>query len=320
MDDGKVGTEHQCVGLARALGIKNFEIFHIKPKTFWTRIPPRFWINPLKCIQNKLPSHWPDLVIGGGRRSAAPVAHIRKISRGKTKCVQLLNPHMSLSKFDYVIVPDHDSIRGKNIIPTLGALNTLTKESIQEGGKIFEKISSKLKGEKVAVLLGGSNKIYHFTREDIEQLVQSLEHLQNEGYALMITPSRRTDPGIIHLIKQSLKPKNLYIWDQKGPNPYFGMLEKTDYILVTKDSVSMTSEACFTGKPVFVIPLQGGSKKFERFHNMLVKNGYTRKFEGNLFSYTAPVLAETPRVAEILKRKLGITENSSDELSKAHSR
>jgi mitochondrial fission protein ELM1 len=42
-----------------------------------------------------------------------------------------------------------------------------------------------------------------------------------------------------------------------------------DYIIVTEDSVSMTSEALATGKPVYIATLEGGAqKRLNLFHKM----------------------------------------------------
>ena len=44
-------------------------------------------------------------------------------------------------------------------------------------------------------------------------------------------------------------------------NPYFGLLALGRIIVVTSDSISMISEACFTGKPVYVYELPGRRQK-----------------------------------------------------------
>lgn len=63
-------------------------------------------------------------------------------------------------------------------------------------------------------------------------------------------------------------------------------------MLVTEDSVSMTSEAISTGKPVYTIPMEGGAARVNKFHHLLQTQGYTRILpqEGTLESwhYTPP--------------------------------
>src|SRR5690606_27230614 len=81
-----------------------------------------------------------------------------------------------------------------------------------------------------------------------------------------------------------------YFWDGSGDNPYTGILAAADYIIVTEDSVSMTSEALATGKPVHIASLDGGARRLDKFHRLLREQGYTRPFTGLLeeWSYTLP--------------------------------
>ena len=56
------------------------------------------------------------------------------------------------------------------------------------------------------------------------------------------------------ILRDTLAGDKNFIWDGAGKNPYFAMLGWADAILVTADSVSMLSDACTTGKPVYLIP------------------------------------------------------------------
>ena len=73
---------------------------------------------------------------------------------------------------------------------------------------------------------------------------------------------------------------------------------------MTCDSVSMVSEACSTGKPVYVIELEGGSAKFARFHDRLRARGITRPFDGALESWTYEPLDDTACVAAEVRRRM----------------
>jgi hypothetical protein len=88
------------------------------------------------------------------------------------------------------------------------------------------------------------------------------------------------------LLEARLKGLNAFIWDGSGENPYFAMLGLADAIVVTADSVNMVSEAAATGKPVHVVPLEGGSKKFARFHRAMEEAGITRPFRGAIEQWT----------------------------------
>lgn len=87
-------------------------------------------------------------------------------------------------------------------------------------------------------------------------------------------------------MSEALTHANLYFWDGNGDNPYQGMLAWADALLVTEDSVSMLSEAVSTGKPVYIIKMEGGSERFQRFYDYLFDNNYARPFEGKIEHWT----------------------------------
>ncbi|CAG0908703.1 unnamed protein product [Cyprideis torosa] len=64
------------------------------------------------------------------------------------------------------------------------------------------------------------------------------------------------------------------------------MLAWADYIIVTSDSVSMLSDAGTTGKPVYVVNLEGASPRFDHFHKHFVELGVSRPA-----GYTAAIYA-----------------------------
>ena len=107
-------------------------------------------------------------------------------------------------------------------------------------------------------------------------------------------------------MKGALSQTPHFYWEGEGSNPYFGILGLAEYLVVTSDSVNMVSEAFATGKPVYVVPMRGGSAKFERFHRGAREAGLTRPFTGPLerYSYAPPsdLSAVTERVGRLLGR------------------
>jgi hypothetical protein len=108
--------------------------------------------------------------------------------------------------------------------------------------------------------------------------------------SLIITASRRTSEAQRDAFLSGLGTRAHWHWDGTGENPYMGMLAWADTILVTADSVSMLSDAASTGKPVYMIPMDGGSAKFDAFHQNLMGKGIIRPFDGVLerWSYEPP--------------------------------
>ncbi len=299
--EGIAGTENQCLGLAEALGFAPV-IKRVSLRFPWKQLSPWLcWGHQFALARDsdKIDPPWPDLVIASGRKSIGIALDIKKRSGGETAIVQVQDPRISPSHFDLVIVPEHDRMRGDNVIVTAGSLHRVTLDKIAKEQKRFESAFSSLPQPRVAVLVGGNSKSHQMTEDDARRLAAQLKLLPA---SLMVTISRRTDAGNAQILREVLIGPNMFFWDGQGDNPYFAMLGFADYIVVTEDSVSMASEAISTGKPVYIARLSGGSDKFMRFHAHLHEKGYARPFEGKLerWAYDPPD-DMTRAVAEIRK-------------------
>ena len=306
LTDGKPGMENQCLGLAEAIGL-NIQIKRIYPRAPWRWLPPTLWLAPLSSLgpdSDQIIPPWPKLLISSGRMSVRPAMKIKKLSRGFTFGVHIQNPGVPSKYFDLIIPPKHDGLTGENIISTTGSLHRVTPDLMSQAAKKFETETKSLPRPLVAVLVGGSNKTYHFGVKEAENLGNKLSHLAENGAGILLTSSRRTGKKNEKILKDSLKKHRSIVWDGLPPNPYFGFLGLADAIIITSDSVSMTSEAISTGKPVYVFDLPGGNNKFQLFHNQLRADGITRPFKGKIESWSYNKINDTPIVAAKIKELL----------------
>ncbi len=307
-DQGKIGTQNQCVGLAEGLGFKDPLVKHVTPRFPWTLLPAHLWFSPLKGLTKEtlLSPPWPQLIVAAGRASVAPTAAIRRLTKGRTRVIQLQNPRVSPELFDAVIAPRHDGLQGPSVIQTEGALHRVTPERLKEEAKKFEPLLKPLKKPLTTVLLGGTNACYKLEHTEAQKIISDLRKVAYQtGGSLAVTLSRRTSKELQVLIRKGLEGIPHVFWGGEGNNPYFAFLEAATQIIVTCDSVSMTSEACATGKPVFIYQLPGGSKKFRRFHDFFTAQGYTRPFStSSLEAWTYPPLVELPTVLKKLRQRL----------------
>ena len=303
--DGNAGMESQCLGLAEALGLSP-RVKRIRARAPWRWLTPQLWPGSLRTFSpdgDRLVPPWPDLVIATGRLSVAPVLAARRASGARI--VQIQNPGVSPRRFDLVIAPEHDRLAGDNVITTLGALNRVTAARLAAAAAAYEPRLGNLPRPRVAVLLGGTSKVYRMTPRVMEGLGRQLAALaRDRGFGLLVTPSRRTDPAGLAIVERALEGLPAEVWDGRGDNPYFAYLGLADAFVVTSDSVNMTCEAASTGKPVHVAALAGGSAKFRRFHRALQDAGITRPFDGEIEAWRYPPLRETARVAEEVRRRL----------------
>lgn len=310
--DGKPGMENQCLGLAEALmasGCAAPVVKRIAPRFPWSSLPPPFWISPLSAPGpdgDTLSPPWPDILIATGRQTVAPALAIKKASGGRTFCVQIQNQVTGRDRFDLLAIPEHDGIAGDNVIATRGALHRVTPEKLTEETQKFAPALAALPRPLVAVLIGGSNRQYTMTETVTRKLAADLAGLcRRHGAGLAVTASRRTGDINAAILRDALSTCPAYVWNGEGDNPYFGFLGLADAIVATADSVSMVSEACATGKPVYVVELEGGSAKFARFHDGLRTAGITRAFDGALESWTYDAPEDTAKVAAEVVRRLG---------------
>ena len=286
--DGKAGTENQCLGLAEAVGLPPV-IKRIRPRAVTRFLPPRLCSvllagdpgRMLTPASHPLAPPWPTLLIAGGRASVPYAVAIRRQANGATYAVQVQNPRVPPALFDLVLPPRHDRVSGPNVIATRGALNRVTPERLARAAERVAPELAHLPRPLVAVLVGGRNRYYRLTPRLASDLADRLIALHRAtGAGLAVTPSRRTGPDSAASLRARLEGTPAVVWDGGGDNPYFAFLGLADAIVVTADSVSMVSEACSTGKPVYVMELRGGGRKFRAFHHDLRETGLTRPFTG----------------------------------------
>jgi mitochondrial fission protein ELM1 len=181
----------------------------------------------------------------------------------------------------------------------------VTAERLAAAGRRFAPLLAHLPRPLVAVLIGGRNRVYNFGLDRLAEIAEQLAALaRREGVGLLVTPSRRTGAEGERLLRERLAGVPAFIWDGSGDNPYLAFLELADWILVTEDSVSMATEAASTGKPVHIVPLEGGSRKFRAFHRMMREAGVTRPFAGALERWRYEPPNDTAAAAAEIRRRL----------------
>ena len=255
------------------------------------------------------------IVISCGRRSEPTSIALRRLTSAFT--IHIQSPHTEWHHFDAVVAPQHDfkagdkRLNNPEIKPfiSLGAVHDITQERLESARKEFTDPFQAMKQPRIAVLIGGNSRTHKLTPDIADHLCQTLRNLAEDGAGLMISFSRRTPDPAKKQITTALETYSPYIWpryDDKSPppNPYRGLLAWADYILVTHDSASMVSEATAAQKPVYLLPLKGTSKKFDRFHDQMIAAGLVRKFDGKLENWQPPALDETGRIAHILAERI----------------
>lgn len=307
--EGMAGTENQCIGVAEALGAHTI-IKRIGLREPWRTLSPLLGFECARSFTGDplLPdsgADWPDVVLASGRKAIAAARFIKRASKGRSFTVFIQDPRTNPRHFDLVAVPAHDPTRGPNVIVTIGAPNRITAARLDDARAQWASRFAALPSPRVAVLIGGNSKAYKMQANVMRDLAGHLRALNANGYGLMVTASRRTGAENEAILRDALKDTDAFLWDGHGDNPYFGMLAWADYIIVTADSVSMLSEAATTGKPVYMVKLEGGTKRFDNFHRIMAGFDLVRAFDGTLtpYNYDAPQVSAL--IAAEIRQRLG---------------
>lgn len=302
------GMKSQVMGLSDAIGIPSV---HKTCKRRW----PWGWLslpfgNPLTQLtpeSDPLSLPWPDLVVTCGRRSAPLALAIKKQSGGKTFCVHIQNPILNLDTFDLIVSPEHDHLKGPNVISTKGAIHKVTPQKIEEDIKTHSPLFQNLPRPYSTVLLGGSTNRYKMPREALLDLIRNILLIRDKTRgSVLVTPSFRTP--FRDLLTESLKDEpHIFLADVENINPYFAMLGLADFLFVTDDSVNMVCEACVTGKPVYILPLLNhGRTKPKKFIEELVQEGIVRPFQGSIDRWSYAPFNDTAKVAALVRKQMGL--------------
>lgn len=312
--DSRVGTSTQAIALAENLSM-SFEVKKLE-YNFWAFLP-NFILGATKVhIKNKssdfeFVNHPPKVIISAGRRSAA-VALFFKKKYPEIKLIQIMKPFLDHSKFDFIVLPQHDQCESSNnIIRIIGSLHNIEEKLKTAAGSI--KLSNPNFQHFIAVLIGGNTKNHKFSEEMARSLAEQINLITtNHGINAFISFSRRTPDEIKKIIREKFVWPHM-IYDPSNssePNPYLGMLADADFIITTSDSVSMCSEASASGKPLYIFcPHNSLIKKHRYFVQQLFDLGIAKLLTKDLerlemYQYTP--LNEVKKVAGLIKKSIRI--------------
>jgi mitochondrial fission protein ELM1 len=274
---GAAGMDAQTRGVADALGLV-YAMKPIAPKGIFKLLAPWGPVAPSEHFGapgTTFAPPWPEVAIGLGRSAVPYLRAIRRRS-SQTFTLQMLDTRAGLGAADLIWVPQHDRLRGENVITTLTSPHGFTADRLAGLRRTVPPAIAAVERPRVAVILGGKNAVYDFRAEDDARFAGALRSLGALGASFMITPSRRTHAGLLQVVDEATKGFPRILWDGNGTNPYADFLAHADALIVTADSVNMTGEAAATGRPVLVFTPSRGSDKFRRFHAALQAHGATR--------------------------------------------
>ena len=303
LTEGMHGMISQVEGLAKALDL---DYFHekIELTNFWKIIPPKFTPISRAVFKNKINMDY-DVIISCGRKSVIPSIYLKRNINKKIINIHIQDPKVALNHFNYVVVPEHDSIDGDNVIKTKGAIHYLTIEDIDKNRSYLENKVNSHK-EILTLILGGPTKYYKYTEKNLENIFYKIKkNIENNNLQLIVLSSIRTPQNAISLAKNYFSPDSLII-EEVDKKAYLSSLSLSKFIVVTCDSSSMISEAALTGKPIYIaqIPAVKNDYRFKKFRGLFKELNIIRELNDKLENWNYEKLNETIRIAEEIKKKI----------------
>ncbi len=302
LTEGMHGMISQVEGLAKALEL-DFIHEKIELNNFWKLIPPK--LTPIQSFvfKNKITKNF-DFVISCGRKSVIPSIFLKKKFRNKLVSIHIQNPKVSVNNFDFVVVPEHDGLKGDNVLETKGAIHYLRNNELDDNENYLKpKINKK---KIVSFIIGGPNKYYNFSGKIIDDIFFKItSNFLNKGYQLIFVPSMRTPQNIIEKAKNYFD-KNQIIIPNVNKKAYLSSLKLADHIVVTCDSTSMISEAAITGKPIYIAQMSPIKKnyRFKKFFELFKSLNITKDLENSVEDWKYEKLDETNRISSYIKEKI----------------
>ena len=302
LTEGMHGMISQVEGLAKALDL-DFIHEKIELNHFWGLIPPK--ITPIQkfVFKNNIQNNF-DVVISCGRKSVIPSIYLKKKFKDKIINIHIQDPKVSFDNFDFIVAPEHDDLKGKNVLTTKGAIHYLRNSELNENENYLK---PKINKEKlITFIVGGPNKYYDYNDKTIDEIFLKIkDNFINKGYQLIFIPSMRTPQNVINKAKNYFSENQIIITnvDKKA---YLSSLKLAKHIVVTCDSTSMISEAAMTGKPIYVaqMPAIKNNKRFKKFFELFKSLNIIKDLENSVDEWNYEKLNETDKISSYIKEQL----------------
>lgn len=145
-------------------------------------------------------------------------------------------------------------VGNQQVIETGRLLTQMTPDLVDQAAR---DAGESIREKKVwAVLIGGCSRSHHFTDEDWRELAAGINALGERGIRFLVTTSRRTGAEVEALLKSEIHPKYLLdaVWWSQEPRKVMKVfMGRAERLLVTRDSLTMVTEALDSGRPTIAV-------------------------------------------------------------------
>lgn len=285
----RAGEQHQLIALADALAC-DYEVKKLSYRRleFRTNLFRGSDLRGIRRSQSSpLQPPWPDLLLAAGMRNEPVGRWIRQQNGGHTKLVHVGRPWADPERFDLVITtPQYRLPQRANVLHNSLTMHNVSAANMAAAAESWQDTFASLPRPYIAVIVGGHSGPYTFGPRAAARLGEQAASLARaRGGSLLLTSSARTAVAAIAAMEQSTRgvPRYFYRWREADErNPYRAYLALANELIVTADSISMLTEACATGKPVYMFDPCVGSQAMRK-HGAVASG--TNDFNLSTFCY-----------------------------------
>lgn len=200
--------------------------------------------------------------------------------------------HPRLVEYDLIASPQ---LAGDNIVTLTGVPHHMTRDRLENARREHADFFKALPAPVIAVLIGGNTRYCDgFDEQHAQRLAKRIGNIATAlNASIVLTNSRRTPPPALSELLQGLGNHTCRYFDWQAVEDTFypALLAYADLFIVTGDSLSMCSEAAFTGKPLLVDLCQRATESYHRdIVGRLIDYGAARVlgYEYEPWEYTPP--------------------------------
>lgn len=246
------------LALAEAIGLP-FETKHLEYNRL-RHLGPRILGRSLLSLTTRSRRHVlgelpPHLTISAGHRSVAVVRALRHRSGGRMRSIHVGFPRISPRHFDLVVAtPQYPIADDPKLLRVPYALTRTATSEVEPSDRANLEA---LPQPRQLLIVGGPTFFWNL---DEGLLLSTLSEMLREAESVgsvLVTTSPRTPQSVRASILKALESssaRSLLASPGKTPR-YPALLEAADSIRITADSVAMTSDAIWSGKPMALVPV-----------------------------------------------------------------
>lgn len=310
----KIGHVNQCIALTDALGVTPDRFERIRGFNLRDGFVRRLRRRALGWMQSALMARaagrGPLVLVVSGRSSEFVARRLRRRLGRRLFVISVGAPinrpqDVDLAIMSEAILPKWqrrrarhgDAVRLEEVL-ICGAMARRFGAPAGSGGD----------GRLLAVLIGGENKNFSLTGEKFRQAMARIAEIaRRREWRVEAVLSRRTSVETERIVREALGGVAA-IHGREASNAYRELLARGDCFVVTPDSVTMLSEVCLGGKPVYALDLEAfpeSDGEGERLVEAMEARGVVRRFAGDVEPFEpAERLDEAARIAPIIAGRI----------------